>query len=74
MEDNSLFNIAVVIIGIIILIAVIFYLTVLFTTFKRELDYINREIKRTYGSEREHWKRQRKRLWLSLLPFSWKSR
>ena len=39
------------------------------STFKRELGYINREIRRTTGSEQAHWKRQKRRLWKSLLLF-----
>lgn len=34
-----------------------------------ELDLINKEIVRTTGREREHWKRRRLQLWLSWLPF-----
>ncbi len=37
--------------------------------FTRELDQINMEIGRTTGRERQYWKRERRRLWLSLLPF-----
>ena len=37
--------------------------------FCQELIYLNSEIRRTFGSERKHWKRRRRRLWLSLLPF-----
>lgn len=37
--------------------------------FCHELDYINQEIRRTTGGEQEYWKRERRRLWLSLLPF-----
>ena len=37
--------------------------------FFRELRYINKEISCTGGAERKHWLRQRRRLWLSLLPF-----
>ena len=37
--------------------------------FRTELRYINNEINRTDGKEREHWVKQRRRLWLSLLPF-----
>lgn len=37
--------------------------------FSNELRYLNSEIRCTYGAERRHWKRQRRRLWLSLLPF-----
>ena len=39
------------------------------TEFFRELRYINKEIACTGGAERKHWLRQRRRLWLSLLPF-----
>ena len=42
---------------------------VFFRSFSKELNYINSEIKRTIGSERERWKRARKRLFLSLIPF-----
>lgn len=35
--------------------------------FKRELRYINMEIRRTRGSERNYWKKKKRRLWLSLV-------
>ena len=44
-------------------------LTMKINEFSHELDYLNREIARTEGAEREHWKREKRRLWLSLLPF-----
>lgn len=37
--------------------------------FTRELRYLNSEINRTVGAERRSWIRQRRRLWLSLIPF-----
>lgn len=37
--------------------------------FIQEMKYINQEIARTIGSERKYWKREKRRLWLSLLPF-----
>ena len=37
--------------------------------FSQELRYLNNEIGRTTGAERRHWIRQRRRLWLSLIPF-----
>ena len=37
--------------------------------FRDMLEYINMEIRRSHGKEREYWKGQRRRLWLSLLPF-----
>ena len=37
--------------------------------FSRELKYINNEISRNRGSERQYWIKKRRRLWLSLIPF-----
>lgn len=37
--------------------------------FRRELDYLNSEINRSQGEERQYWLWQRRELWLSLLPF-----
>lgn len=37
--------------------------------FSHQLRYLNKEIRRTRGAERKLWKRRRRRLWLSLLPF-----
>lgn len=37
--------------------------------FSRKLRYLNSEIRRTDGAEREYWIRRRRRLWLSLIPF-----
>ena len=37
--------------------------------FSQELKYLNCEIRRSTGEERKYWIRQRRRLWLSLLPF-----
>ena len=37
--------------------------------FSQELRYLNCEIRRSMGEERKCWIQQRRRLWLSLLPF-----
>ena len=37
--------------------------------FSQDLKYIKREIRRTRGREQKYWKREKRRLWLSLLPF-----
>ena len=44
-------------------------LAVKLNEFFRERDYIEREIRRTTGAEQRHWKREKRRLWLTLLPF-----
>ena len=38
-------------------------------SFRKELYYINAEIRRTIGAEKAYWKREKRRLWCSLLPF-----
>ena len=38
--------------------------------FRSELSYINMELRRASAKERKHWRRRRRRLWLSLLPFT----
>lgn len=54
-------------------LAAVFFLTlkIIFTSdfFFRELKYLKFEIQRTKGKERERWKRRKRRLILSLLPF-----
>ena len=51
------------------LIIVLFGLVCFINDFSQELRYLNIEIRRTDGAERRHWIRQRRRLWLSLIPF-----
>ena len=66
--DSSTFALAVILaalIGFLFLVLLVQKIT----RFKNELDYINEEIRRTYGSEREAWKARKRRLWLSLFPF-----
>ena len=40
-----------------------------FNNFSQELKYLNIEIGRTTDAERRYYIRQRRRLWLSLIPF-----
>lgn len=56
-------------IAVIILLVLLFSLARLVTDFSAELRLLNIEINRSEGAEREHYLRQRRRLWLSLLPF-----
>jgi len=62
---NVLLSIVIAFFAVLILVA----LTMKINEFSHELNYLNREIARTEGAEREHWKREKRRLWLSLLPF-----
>ena len=51
------------------LILLLFGLVSFINDFSQELRYLNNEIRRTDGAERKHYIRQRRRLWLSLIPF-----
>ena len=51
------------------LILLLFGLVSFINDFSQELRYLNNEIRRTDGAERMHYIRQRRRLWLSLIPF-----
>lgn len=60
------------IIGIVVavvLISLLIRLIVFIYDFSSELYYLNIEIERTEGEERSWYIRQRRRLWLSLIPF-----
>ena len=54
---------------IVVLIPVMIALAGFFNSFSSEWRYLNREINRTEGAERERWKRRKRKLLLSLLPF-----
>ena len=58
--------------GIVIVLAVVIFLAVFLPwlrDFRHEMRYINMEIQRNRGREREHWIKRKRRLWLSILPF-----
>ncbi|MBQ3147709.1 MAG: hypothetical protein IJB91_08290 [Oscillospiraceae bacterium] len=62
----------IIILAVIILFVAVLLLVglaVKLNEFSRERDYIEREIQRTTGAEQRHWKREKRRLWLTLLPF-----
>ena len=62
---NVLLAIVIAFFAVLILVG----LTMKINDFSHKLKYLNCEIGRTEGAEREHWKREKRRLWLSLLPF-----
>ena len=67
-EIDSVFLLAAIVatfFGILLL----FGLVMKISEFSQELNYINMEIGRTTGGEQKYWQREKRRLWLSLLPF-----
>ena len=69
MPDYQTTPIYIYIIVSILIIFILGALIMFLVDFFRELRYLNKEIECTSGAERRHWLRQRRRLWLSLLPF-----
>lgn len=57
------------ILAILALPIIVVLLAIRINDFTRELRYLNTEISRTTGEQRQYWLRRRRRLWLSLIPF-----
>ena len=62
---NLLFAIIILFLAVLLLVGLVAKIF----EFSKELDYINLEIRRTTGEAQQFWKWERRRLWLSLLPF-----
>ena len=69
MPDYRTTPIYIYIIAGILAIFILGALILFLVDFFRELRYLNKEIECTSGIERKYWLQQRRRLWLSLLPF-----
>ena len=69
MPENQTITILICMFAAVISSAVLGALVLFLINFFRELRYLNKEISCTDGEERRYWLRQRRRLWLSLLPF-----
>ena len=69
MSDNRIIIIFVILSGGVFIITVLGAFIAFLVEFFRELRYLNQEIRCNHGVARDYWIRQRRRLWLSLLPF-----
>ena len=67
--ENYTTLICAIIIGAILLGLAIVRFAMWFLWFRKELRYVNKEIARTLGKEQQHWRKRKKRLLLSLIPF-----
>ena len=68
MEDKGLW-ILIALFGIVISIGLLIAFALWLNNFGKELKYLNSEIIRTDGREQRYRKRQRRRLWISIIPF-----
>ena len=69
MGMDSWILLAAVTVLIVVFCLMIGYIAMRVSEFMDELRYINMEIRRVGPRERAAWRRRRRRLWLSLLPF-----
>ena len=63
------FHYLMVFFNVIIFIILLYGFCKFINDFSRELRFLNNEINRTRGTERKHWIRRKRKLWLSLIPF-----
>ncbi|MBQ2295629.1 MAG: hypothetical protein II257_00595 [Clostridia bacterium] len=66
---NPIVIFAIAAVVLLILFVILIGLIQFYNEFITELQYLSSEIERTDGEERAYWISQRRRLWLSLLPF-----
>ena len=69
MEQTVIYDILIALFIGIIVFLLILRLVFRLDSLKRDIRYINMEIRRTRGSERKAWQKEKRRLWLSLIPF-----
>lgn len=67
--DTEIFNIITVVAATALVFLLLLKLGIFIDNFRRELKYIKMEINRSEGGERRYWQHQKKKLWLSLIPF-----
>ena len=68
-SSDPLFCTLVGILVVFIIIVVLVYFAQWLNFFTHELKQLNNEIGRTTGREQKHWKKRKKRLLLSIIPF-----
>ncbi|MBQ9846395.1 MAG: hypothetical protein IJO58_01100 [Clostridia bacterium] len=66
---NPIVIFAIAAVVLLLLFVILIGLIQFYNEFITELQYLSSEIERTDGEERAYWISQRRRLWLSLLPF-----
>lgn len=57
------------ILTLVIIVIILFFISVVIP-FCNQRKYIKTEIARSTGREKKYWKKELRKLWLSLLPFS----
>ena len=69
MEQTVIYDILIALFIGVIVFLLILRLVFRLDSLKRDIEYVNMEIRRTRGSERKAWQKEKRRLWLALIPF-----
>ena len=69
MEQTGIYNVLIALFIGVMLFLLILRLVFRLDSLKRDIKYVNMEIRRTRGSERKAWRKEKRRLWLALIPF-----
>lgn len=69
MAADTLTVLVIVLLAAVFVLILLWALMVKIEEFKAELDYINMELDRATGRSRAFWRKKKRQLWLSLLPF-----
>ena len=69
MEQTVIYDILIALFIGVIVFLLILRLVFRLDSLKRDIEYVNMEIRRTRGSERKAWRKEKRRLWLALIPF-----
>ena len=69
MEQTVIYDVLIALFIGIIVFLLILRLVFRLDSLKRDIEYVNMEIRRTRGSERKAWRKEKRRLWLALIPF-----
>ena len=68
-NPDAAFRLLIFLFVIFVVTLLLAWIAKLIKDFSRELHYLNMESDRTEGEEQQYWLEEKRRLWLSLIPF-----
>ena len=66
---DELISILALLVGAVLFVLLVVRVILWALEFRRELAYVKMEINRTEGEAQKYWKRRKRKLWLSIIPF-----
>lgn len=68
-SPDAAFRLLIILFILFVVTLLLVWIARLIKDFSQELHYLDMEIDRTEGEEQQYWLGERRRLWLSLIPF-----